>query len=179
MDVRRHVHRDSKEAGYMASIEGARKPKLSKFAWVALLGLLVSLSACTEVTSGGDQGGGADHKPAAACRTAESHLVKGISPGLTAKGAKLTNAQAVTVAESRRNERGFPEVVVAANITGHGVGSWSISADGSGPLFALNDVAQQTSEWGAMATEGSPADQERDHWALMPETTKAEECAGG
>lgn len=164
----------------MESAKGIRGTTSNAMTWIGTLALLVSVSACTPepVGNSGDDGAGS-HEPAAACRKASPDLVNSISDGLTDTSAKLSNAQAVTVAETRRNERGFPEVVVAAKVPGSGVGSWSISADGSGPLMALNDVAQEVSEWGAAAAEGSPADQERDLWAVMPETAKAEECAAG
>lgn len=161
------------------ALERTRRPTARTFTWMSALALLLTVGGCnTEPSSDGEAEGGSD-EPAASCRDAGAALVKSISEGVTARGAKLTNAQAVAVAESRRNERGFPEVIVAAKVTGSGVGSWSISADGSGPLMALNEVAQKVSEWGAAAAEGSPADQERDLWAVLAETTKAEECAAG
>lgn len=104
-----------------------------------------------------------------------------IAKGLTVQGGgTLRNAFQVLTAV----EPGFFGYVVAAEIDGPGmegdgqVGTWAVGKLGS-PIFAVNALAQEFSDWGADAADGSAADVARDSIANSAEASTAEDCARG
>jgi len=104
-----------------------------------------------------------------------------IAEGLTVQGGgTLRDAYAVALAP----DLGFG-YVVAAEIDGQGmegngeIGTWAVGELGGGPIFAANTLAQEFSDWGAAANEGSPADLARDAVAASDEASAAEACAHG
>ncbi len=103
-----------------------------------------------------------------------------IGEGLTVSGGgTLRDAFAVPLPAGQ--EFGFLHVV-AAEIDGSGmegdgeIGTWAVGELGGGPIFAVNAFAQEFSEWGADAAEGSPADVARDAVGATTEARTAEEC---
>jgi hypothetical protein len=56
------------------------------------------------------------------------------------------------------------------------IGTWAVGELGGGPILALNDAAQESSEWGTAAREGSPADAVRVALARSEEAYAAEVC---
>jgi hypothetical protein len=106
-----------------------------------------------------------------------------IADGLTVGGGgTLRQAFAVPLSFESDLNLGF---VVAAEIDGPGiegdgeVGTWAVGELGGGPIFAANQLAQEFSEWGAAASEGSAADLARDAVANSDEAAAAEACARG
>ncbi len=104
-----------------------------------------------------------------------------IAEGLTVQGGgTLRDAYAVPLAPGLNF--GF---VVAAEIDGPGmegdgeIGTWAVGELGGGPIFAVNTMAQEFSEWGAAASEGSPADVARDAVAANDASWLVLECIGG
>lgn len=122
----------------------------------------------------------AAEEPTVACGTPPADLVDGIAEGLTVGGGgSLINARSVEVPPGERNDQGWPEMFIAAEITGEGmegtVGVWATGATG-GPIFAINTMAREFSEWGAAAQPGSRADQMMRRLAATPAAAAAEGC---
>lgn len=114
------------------------------------------------------------------CRDADTALVEGIASGLTVHGGgALEQATAVTVVPERRNDQGWPETIIAAQITGEGmdgvVGAWA-TAETGGPIMAIDTMAREFSDWGAAAQPGSRAADVRDTIADFPEVEAAKGC---
>ena len=106
-----------------------------------------------------------------------------IAEGLTVQGGgTLTDAQAVKFAEPIGNVN----YAVAGEIGGPGledegdIGVWAVGGpDGDGPIWALDAVAIEFSEWLADAQPGSPADRLRDEAAQSSAAGAAKDCVGG
>lgn len=114
------------------------------------------------------------------CREADTALVEGIASGLTVRGGgALEQATAVTVAPERRNDQGWPETIIAAQITGEGmdrvVGVWA-TAETGGPIMAIDTMAREFSDWGAAAQPESRAADVRDTIAGFSEVEAAKGC---
>jgi hypothetical protein len=64
--------------------------------------------------------------------------------------------------------------VVAAEIDGEGmegdgeIGTWVVGELGGGPIVAANNMAQEFSDWGSAAEDGSPADVADELLASLP-----------
>ena len=67
-----------------------------------------------------------------------------------------------------------------AGLEGPGdVGVWAVGGlDGAGPIYAINAVAQEFSEWGAAAAPGSPIDNMRSAIAASAEVDAVIDCLG-
>jgi hypothetical protein len=109
-------------------------------------------------------------------------IAKGLLPNY--QSVQLTDAYGVVVDADDRNAQGWPGYVIAARIVGNGfadgdIGTWAIKAyDGNvSPIYALNAKARQATDWGALAREGSPADNQRKALERLGETDLAEKCA--
>ena len=153
---------------------------------VAVLASALLITACAAEQGGGGEVastcGSAANAPSTA-DTAECQATPesatSIAEGLTVTGGgSLRNAFAVPLPPGQ----GFL-YVVAAEIDGSGIegdgdiGTWAVGELGGGPIFAVNALAQEFSEWGAAATDGSPADLARDAVGATAEARTAEECA--
>jgi hypothetical protein len=119
------------------------------------------------------------------CRVAPADLVSAIASGLTvAGGGGLRDAFYVTPQAHEQNSAGWPLAIVAAEITGGGmggvVGTWATGdpATVSGPVIALNGYAKEFSDWGAAAAQGSQADEVRSSLAQTDAAASAENCTG-
>ena len=140
-----------------------------------LLILAVLLAACSSANTG------VPARPTAAVANciATPESATAIAEGLTVQGGG-------TLRDAFAEELGFVSgFVVAAEIDGPGmegdgeVGTWSVGELGGGPIVAANSIAQEFSDWGAAAAEGSSADQARDAVANSAEASAAEDCVRG
>lgn len=150
-----------------------------------VLGLLVGCASETKTESPAASSATIASRPPTTptpCVSAPRAAADAVAEGMNG-GATLGNAEAITVPKAKRNTGGFPELLLAARITGPSVppdtiGVWAVgSADGGGPLWALDEDAQKYSEWLAGAAEGSQADQNRDLVASYEEARAVEACA--
>jgi hypothetical protein len=111
------------------------------------------------------------------CFDVDTLLASTIADGLDS-GRSLTGAKGIEVSPSRRNTRGWPELIVAGRIEPEGViAAWAAARSG-GPIIALNNPARGLSVWGEAAQPGSPMDQTRDRLWGYPETREVIQCAG-
>lgn len=121
-------------------------------------------------------------EPQDKCEDPERSLVEAIATGLTVSGGgDLEGAAVVTVASDRRNDRGWPAQIVAAQITGAGldgaVGAWATAeTETDGPIFAVDGIAKEFSDWGSAAQPGSQMAEVRDTIANYPEVDAAKDC---
>jgi hypothetical protein len=134
----------------------------------------------TEVESAPSPATVTEAAASAECVEPDPALVDGIAQGLTVEGGgDLGNAQAVEVPKDKRNDQGWPKIMVAAEITGPGmqgiVGAWA-SGEMGGPIVALNPMAREFSDWGAAAQPGSRAAEIRDIIAGYEEVVAAVRC---
>jgi hypothetical protein len=152
--------------------------------------LVVALTACS---SGDDDSAGAsagdnsvgDNSAGDECVPAPDALVAAIADGLTNPSNELHDAQMVEVPPGDGTDQGYPQNIVAANITGpdgadpSAVGLWAVrfnTPKDSGPIIALNPRAMQLTDWGAAIQEGSPMAENRDIMASLDSTAAARGC---
>lgn len=79
----------------------------------------------------------------------------------------------------KQNDQGWPKQFLGARITGSGLGDDTIGVWAIGdpsPIWALNTMARELSDWGAAAQEGSQAAENRDTLAGYEEADQAEDC---
>lgn len=100
-------------------------------------------------------------------------IVEALRDGLLDQSMDVTKVRAVSVAPERRNNRSWPELLVAAQVDpGDGSepleGVWATGALG-GPIYAINAVARECSSWGSAARGGSQADEMRNRISTFPE----------
>jgi hypothetical protein len=106
------------------------------------------------------------------CGKPSRAFVRGISEGLTvAGGGSLSDAAYVEVPRDLQNSQGWPKWLVGADIDGSGlegdgdIGVWATDVN-NGPIWVVNQVAREFSEWGVAAQPGSPAREAQDaHFA--------------
>ena len=127
--------------------------------WIGLSALVASLLA------GCGSGGGESQPEASAipCQRPSKLVVSSIEEGLTIDGGgSLTNAWAVRVPVDQQNTSGWPELLVAADLDGPGmeggdeIAVWATS-NGYGPIWAIDSIAREFSDWGTAAQPGSEA----------------------
>lgn len=154
--------------------------------------LAIALAACGEqasetgsftftATERADATVEATAQAAAMCQPAPEALVAAIEEGLTVDGGgALEKARVVEVPEEKRNGEGWPVYIVGSTITGPGmdgvVGTWATDEE-AGPIFALNTMAREFSDWGAAAQDGSAMAEIRDSLAGYDEASAVEDCA--
>ena len=110
------------------------------------------------------------------CFDIDTTLTSTIANGLV-PGRSLAGTKGIEVSPARRNNRGWPEVIVAGRIEPEGViAAWAVARSG-GPIVALNNHARGLSVWGEAAQPGSPMDQTRDRLWGYPETRDVIRCA--
>ena len=85
---------------------------------------------------------------------------------------------------SRRSDRDWPRFMFAARLAGHDfdgrqVGVWAIKGDGGGPIWAVDSIAREWSQWAADAQPGSPAMDDIERIAGYPETRAARDAVRG
>jgi len=117
-----------------------------------------------------------------ACRDAPAELIEAVSSGLLQPDMSLRSAVVVAIAEDRRNDRGWPEVMFAALVTTsdnpNGVPAvWAAAATG-GPIFAVDGAAREVSDWTSAVRVDSRAHQIKNMLGGYPETAEARRCAG-
>ena len=118
----------------------------------------------------GGSGGGAPAGPFE-CRPADAEAAL-IASGLVDPAATVGTPHAVVL---------DPPVyaytlVVAADVGGQ-VGAWALGSHATGArVFALDDVARRTTNWGAAVDPGSPPDRQRQRVAARPEVDAARRC---
>lgn len=111
-------------------------------------------------------------------------MTDAIASGLKAEGMHLSDAAAIVIPPSKRNNRDWPTHFVAAAMLADGtweVGLWAIGDYGDhsvGPIIALNGPARTRSSWGEAAQPGSQADQVRLHLLGYLEAERAVAAAG-
>ena len=112
---------------------------------IAALAIVAAAAGCSGSGSSGSSSATATTTVAMRCRPATALLTSVLTSGLRPKSVALRKVTVVRGADR-------PDAYyVVADVTGpnvHAVGLWASTADtGSGPLFALNDVARRTSVW--------------------------------
>jgi hypothetical protein len=145
----------------------------------ALLVIVAGAAAC----SSGEDDSAEDQSVAEDCVAAPDAVVTAIADGLTDPSNELHDAQMVEVPPDDRNDEGYPQNIVAANITGpagadpSAVGLWAVNtSDAPGPIIGLNPGAMELTDWGAAIEEGSPMAENRDIMASLDSTAAAEDC---
>jgi hypothetical protein len=140
--------------------------------------LLVGLAL---VVSGCGNGSGDEDGSAFEC-IATPRSAAMIEEGLTASGASLVDPYAVELTEP--NDLGVNYLVATeiddANALAYRgeIGVWGVGELDSGPIFAMDGFAQEFTDWGAAAEEGSPADQARKDLQSSDEADAVAACVG-
>lgn len=115
----------------------------------------------------------------APCRPAPAPLTDAIEAGLTVGGGQLVNGQMIFIPESKRNTNGWPPWFLGAQIiSGSGteaVGVWATSSEG-GSVWAINQAAVASSDWGTAMNPGSPAWEIRETFQTYPEMRAVTDC---
>jgi hypothetical protein len=109
-----------------------------------------------------------------AYRLAGPELLEAVGASLI-EGGSLVGGVLVDLAPERLTKFLEP-VIFAASIEGTGqIGAWSIreSAGGVGPIYALNGVAREYTDWGAAAGGDSKFEAERGEILKYPEVAEA------
>jgi hypothetical protein len=151
---------------------------------------VVALTGCESESSGGESAnesdstsdGGGNDRSASRCKKAPPRAVRAIAEGFTDSAFNLENAQMVAVPKVEQNTEGYPQNMVAANMTakkgGDGpIGVWAINLPRDpGPILALNPGAKTITDWGAAIHDGSPMAENRDIMASSDSAAAVEKC---
>jgi hypothetical protein len=104
-----------------------------------------------------------------------------IEDGFNISGASLVDPYAVELPEE--NDLGVTYLVAAEiddsdALSGEGdIGTWGVGdLEGGGPIVAIDGFAQEFTDWGSAAQEGSPADVARDALQVSDEASAARRC---
>jgi len=123
--------------------------------------------------------------PEVVCSTPDPVVVSSIEQGLTMSGAgSLTGAKSLDVPPEFQNSAGWPEIFVAADIDGPGmegsdeIAVWATS-DGYGPIWAIDEMAREFSDWGTGAQPGSEAREAQDLLRSSEAYDDVRDCADG
>ena len=119
------------------------------------------------------------------CQAVPETTMRSIAEGLAPdfKNVTFSDAYGVAVDPKRKNEQGWPGVIVAARINGDGfndrdVATWALTSyESPGALMALNRMAQLVTVWGTAAKAGSQYAELRDDVARYEEADQAVKCA--
>lgn len=115
-----------------------------------------------------------------ACHEAPSHLVVAIQDGLVDQDMGLGTAVIVEVAHHRRNNDGWPALMVGALVVApdmpEGVPAVWATGEHSGPILAVDAAAREYSTWEPASRDGTGAGNGKTMFASYPEAEEARRC---